>query len=139
MEREKKKAGVLFVRNIIWAAVIFVLCALPAEDIPDPHIDIPHLDKVVHFGMFFILALLLCNELEYQTRFTLRKIYITTVCIAFLYGGLIEILQQHFFNRSGDILDLLADVTGAVIGCVVYPIVKGWWQKFRNKYYKRSK
>lgn len=126
---EKKKTRILLVRNIIWAAVIFILCALPSEDIPNPHLQIPHLDKVVHFGMFFIMAILLCNELEYQTRFTLRKIYITTVCIAFIYGGVIELLQHYFFNRSGDMLDLLADVLGAVIGCLVYPVLKRWKNK----------
>lgn len=131
---EKKRGRILLIRNIIWAVVIFVLCALPSEDIPDPHLDIPHLDKVVHFGMFFILALLLCNELQYQTRFTWRKIYITTVCIAFIYGGVIELLQQYFFNRSGDVLDLLADVLGAIAGCLVYPLFKAW----KDKLMKRS-
>lgn len=120
----KKRTLALLFRNIIWALVIFILCALPSDDIPDPGINLPHLDKVVHFGMFFIMALLLCNELEYQTRLSLRKIYITTVCIVFLYGGLIEILQENFFNRSGDLMDLLADVFGAIVGCLCYPLLK---------------
>ena len=50
---QKKRKQLLLFRNIIWALVIFVLCAMPSEDIPNPHWDIPHLDKVVHFGMFF--------------------------------------------------------------------------------------
>ena len=37
-------------RNIIWAGVIFFLCAIPSDSIPDPKLNIPHLDKVVHFG-----------------------------------------------------------------------------------------
>lgn len=49
---QKKRKQLLLFRNIIWALVIFVLCAMPSEDIPNPHWDIPHLDKVVHFGMF---------------------------------------------------------------------------------------
>ncbi|MCM1030846.1 MAG: VanZ family protein [Oscillibacter sp.] len=121
---ERKKTWVLLGRNIAWAAIIFVLCALPSENIPDPHLNIPHLDKVVHFGMFFIMAVLLCNELEYQTRFRLRKIYMITVSIAFLYGGTIEILQQYCFERSGDVWDLVADIFGAVIGCWIYPHLK---------------
>lgn len=128
---EKKKKQVLLIRNIIWALVIFVLCAMPAEDIPNPHLNIPHLDKVVHFGMFFIFAILLCNELEYQTKLTLRKIYLITVCISLIYGGVIELLQKCFFNRSGDMLDLLADVFGAIAGCLLYPVLKRWKEKFR--------
>lgn len=133
MENEKKKTWVLLTRNIIWAVVIFILCAMPSENIPDPHLNIPHLDKVVHFGMFFIMAILLCNELEYQTRFSLRKIYVTTICIALIYGGVIELLQQYFFNRSGDVLDLLADVFGAIVGCLMYPVLKRMVRKIRGK------
>lgn len=129
---QKKKYQLMLLRNIIWALIIFVLCAMPSENIPDPHLNIPHLDKIVHFGMFFVMAILLCNELEYQTKLTLRNIYITTVSITFIYGGLIEVLQQHFFNRSGDILDLLADVFGAIIGCLLYPTLKRW----KNKIWK---
>ena len=117
---DKRRTWILLGRNIIWAVVIFILCTLPGDNIPDPHLNIPHLDKVVHFGMFFIMVVLLCNELEYQTRFRLRKIYTITVVIAFLYGGAIEILQQHCFSRSGDVWDLVADVFGAVTGCGVY-------------------
>lgn len=120
----KKKHTIPLIRNIAWAIVIFILCTLPGQDIPDPHLNIPHLDKMVHWGMFFIMALLLCNELEYQTRFSLRKIFLISVSVIFLYGGIIEILQEHFFNRSGDVLDLLADVAGGIIGCLLYPTAK---------------
>ena len=82
--------------------------------------------------MFFIMAILLCNELEFQSRFNLRKIYVITVGISFLYGGIIELLQQHFFNRSGDVWDLAADVFGAVAGCWIYPQLKQFVRKWRE-------
>lgn len=128
-----KKTTILLIRNIIWAIVIFVLCAMPSDSIPNPHLNIPHLDKAVHFGMFFIMALLLCNELQYQTSMNLRKIYLTTVCIALVYGGVIELLQHYFFGRSGDMLDLLADVLGAIIGCLAYPTIRKWKNKIIKK------
>lgn len=133
---ERKRTWILLGRNIIWATVIFILCTLPGDSIPNPHLNIPHLDKAVHFGMFFIMAVLLCNELEYQTQFRLRKIYAITVFIAFLYGGAIEVLQQHCFSRSGDVWDLVADVFGAVAGCGVYPQLKqiaGWIRRGKKK------
>ena len=78
-------------RNIIWAGVIFFLCAIPSDSIPDPKLNIPHLDKVVHFGMFFIMSIFLCSELRYQTRLSLRKIYLIAIGFSFIYGGLIEV------------------------------------------------
>ena len=50
--------------NLLWAAVIFVLCVMPQEDIPDPGFQIPYMDKIVHFGMYFIASLLMAYPLE---------------------------------------------------------------------------
>ena len=107
-------------RNIIWAGVIFFLCAIPSDSIPDPQLNIPHLDKVVHFGMFFIMSIFLCSELRYQTRLSLQKIYLIAIGFSFIYGGLIEVLQFKYFNRGGDWWDLFADVLGGVVGCLLY-------------------
>lgn len=93
---------ILIPANVIWISIIFILCAMPDEDIPDPHLNIPHLDKVVHFGMFFILALLINLPLELHTAIPPKRIYTIAVLITFVYGGLIEILQHYFFNRGGD-------------------------------------
>ncbi|MDL2231758.1 VanZ family protein [Porphyromonadaceae bacterium OttesenSCG-928-L07] len=125
----KKKVAILLTRNIIWATIIFVLCTMPGDRLPDPRLDIPYMDKMVHFGMFFIMALLLCNELEYQTHWRKRRIYMIAVGVVFLYGGVIEIMQEYWFERSGDIWDLLADVFGAIVGCLTYPYLR----KLKNR------
>lgn len=110
--------------NILWAIIIFILCAVPGEAIPNPHFHIPHLDKVVHFGMFFIMSLLLWCGFEKSTAFSGKKICGIAILTAFIYGGLIEILQQKFFNRNGDLADLAADVAGGIVGCLCYPFIK---------------
>lgn len=119
---QPKHNRLLTIANIIWILVIFILCAIPGKDIPDPHLNIPHLDKLVHFGMFFILALLLAYRLDLHTSLSRKQIYLISVLTAFLYGGAIEILQHYFFNRSGDVWDLLADVLGGFAGCLSYPL-----------------
>ena len=116
--------------NIAWILLIFALCAMPPQDIPDPGIDIPHLDKVVHIGMFFIMSLLICYRYE---RPALKNIYATAIAFSFLYGGLIEILQHYFFNRGGDLWDLLADVAGGILGCLLFPTVKKIEARFLHK------
>lgn len=115
---------VLIAAAVFWALIIFILCALPGEDMPDPPLNIPHLDKVVHWGMFFIMSLLIVLPFEWHTSLTMRKIYIIAVGVAFGYGGLIEFLQHYFFNRGGDVWDLLADVAGGVCGCLFSPVVR---------------
>lgn len=114
----------LLVSNIMWASVIFALCAMPGKDIPDPGINIPHLDKVVHFALFFVMSLLIRNAFEYEAQHTLRLIRLFCIFFAFAYGGTLELLQHYFFNRTGDWLDLLADVTGGIAGYQFYPEIK---------------
>lgn len=126
---KNKKISVLLIRNIVWAAVIFILCAMPSQDVPDPGLNIPHMDKIVHFGMFFIMALLLCNEMEYQTQLGMKKIFLISISIVFIYGGSIELLQHYFFHRSGDVWDLAADLAGGIAGCILYPTAK----KIKNR------
>ncbi len=121
---EKGSVRIFVWANVIWFLIIFVLCALPGEDIPDPRLNIPHLDKVVHFGMFFIFSLLLFCPLERRTSLGLGMIYGIAIGVAAVYGGLLEVLQHFFFERSGDILDFVADVLGGAAGCLCYPLVK---------------
>lgn len=126
----KKYLPLLTGANLLWILVIFALCAMPPQDVPEPGIEIPHLDKVVHFGMFFIMSLLICYRFE---RPSLKSIYGIAIGFSFLYGGLIEILQHYFFNRGGDVWDLLADVAGGVAGCVLFPTVKKIEARFLNR------
>lgn len=130
-----KKQNILLGMIFIWMAVIFILCAMPSQEVPDPGIDLPHLDKVVHFGMFFILSLLMRQKFEYR-KYDLKTIYVIMIGFSFLYGGLIEILQHNFFNRGGDVWDLLADIAGAVGGCLSYPTVRKLKDRFLSR--KRS-
>ncbi len=110
--------------NFVWIAIIFILCILPGEKIPNPHWNIPHLDKVVHFGMYFIQSLLLAFPLEKFSRLRIRQICIVTALVALLYGGTIEILQARFFHRSGDLWDLAANLSGGIAGVICYPWLK---------------
>lgn len=126
----KKYLPLLTGANLLWILVIFALCAMPPQDVPEPGIEIPHLDKVVHFGMFFIMSLLICYRFE---RPSLKSIYGIAIGFSFLYGGLIEILQHYFFNRGGDVLDLLADVAGGVAGCALFPTVKKIEARFLHR------
>lgn len=124
-----KHSDWLIVKNIMWAAIIFALCAMPGKNIPDPGVNIPHLDKVVHFGLFFVMSLLIRNAFEYEAKRSLRLICLFCIIFAFAYGGVLELLQHYFFNRTGDWLDLLTDVAGGVAGCLLYPEIKKLQQR----------
>ncbi|MEG1736875.1 MAG: VanZ family protein [Odoribacter sp.] len=117
-------SGILIGVNIFWAVIIFLLCTMPQEDIPNPHLNIPHLDKIVHLGMFFIMALLLKHLLKIKTNLSIKNIFVITLLGTCIYGGIIELLQHYFFNRGGDLLDLTADLFGGIFGYLAYSPIK---------------
>ncbi|WP_372755181.1 VanZ family protein [Labilibaculum sp.] len=113
-------------RNILWAIVIFVLCSIPGDDLPKTSIIvIPHFDKIVHFGLFFVMGIFLFAELSFQTKFKQITISAIILLLIAIYGSLIEYLQQNYFiHRSGDYWDLLADVFGGIMAIILYPRLK---------------
>jgi VanZ family protein len=89
---------------------------MPAGDLPQcPLFNIPCFDKLVHGGLFSILALLIVVPLH-KTR--LKVGLIAFVYTVFL-GGLLELIQSYFtVSRSGSWTDLAADAIGAILGIV---------------------
>ena len=101
MYMSSKLRHIFILANILWVVIIFILCAMPSDDIPDPHWNIPHLDKVVHFGMYFVLSILLIFPLEEYSCLKLSRIYLIAILVALIYGGGIEILQANFQPKRG--------------------------------------
>jgi len=100
--------------TIIWSSVILFLSFYK---FPQTHGEglIPDVDKIVHFGMYFILAAILKIEAKIDDM----KIFLFTI----LFGGIIEIFQSLLTNyRSGDPNDLLFDFLGAIFFCSLYEI-----------------
>lgn len=72
-------------------------------------------DKLIHFGVFGLLCLMICWTLSSVTIGN-KWIYkiILAIGITSLYGASDEIHQLFTPNRSVEILDWLADTLGAV-------------------------
>ena len=118
---KRKKVYLLLISSVVWAIIIFVLCTLPPSEVPKT--KILYFDKVAHFGIFFIQSVLLSLFLNFRTRKSYFQKILFSTLMAFIYGGLIEILQTKFFNRSGDIYDLVADIVGGLFGAIIYPVI----------------
>jgi VanZ family protein len=118
--------------SIAWALLIFYFCTMPPEKIPET--NIPYADKVVHFGFFFVQSVLLSLMFNFQAKNSYFQIIFLATLLTFIYGGLIEILQSRFFNRTGDFYDLLADILGGFVGTITYPTLLKIYRKAFKKY-----
>ncbi len=122
-----KKPGLLRAHflSLAWALVIFVLCILPGEVLPD--IDfwtIDWEDKVAHMGVFALLAaFMVWGELRRKGERALTvktKTTIVLLCLAF--GLFTEVVQSELIpTRYGSIGDVAADLAGALIGVALAP------------------
>ena len=111
----------LWLRKAIAAfylAVVAVLSLMPAYDLP--HFTVfPQIDKIVHFSMYFGMAFLACWSFEIN-RDRMKPLYLMLAGV-FMYGVLMEILQRTMHNgRNFDFKDMLANLTGAIVGILVY-------------------
>lgn len=110
--------------SLIWAFVIFILCATPGQFIPSVSwLELLSFDKLVHASVFFILCFFL---LVYGVK---TKQSLAVICLYFLitvvYGGLLEIMQAKFFsNRSADVLDFIANSFGALVAFAFFKKIK---------------
>lgn len=111
----KKRARLL---AILWTLLIFILCFMPAEDVPD--VEFPLADKWVHFVLFGTFGFLwLCS---YPTKKISHLIIMLLICI--ITGWLVEELQglMPSLGRNKDIWDILADSIGGVLGIALFYI-----------------
>jgi VanZ family protein len=114
--------------------VIVFLSLLPGTDIPTPSfIRIPYFDKIVHFFMYFIFALLIIYGYLKYTKGNLRKkhIIISFIIVVF-WGGLMELLQgifQFSLGRSMDLIDFIANLTGSLVAILTFYITSKFWLK----------
>lgn len=116
----------------LWAVVILVLCGMPPQDVDKvKFIDIPNMDKIVHAGLYFVLALLLM-AITTLNSFLKRTglAYVVTIACCLLYGWLIEVFQREFFpGRSFEWLDVVADTTGGILGVLLYKYIRRIFKK----------
>ena len=103
---------------ILYLAVVAVLSLMPAYELP--HFTVfAGIDKVVHFSMYFGLAILACWSIEIDRK-RMAPIY-SLLAGVFCYGVLMEILQRTMHNgRNFEFRDMLANLSGAIVGIIVY-------------------
>lgn len=73
------------------------------------------LRKLMHMGVYFILALLVINALR-VSNVKLNLTYLLTFIICFIYACTDEYHQTLIADRSGEFRDVLIDSFGSIIG-----------------------
>lgn len=109
---------------ILWALLIFASSSIPGRDFP--HINIPNIDKVVHFCYYFVFAILVARAFRSQSHFPdlSRFSLVLSFLLATGYGVSDEAHQLFVSGRSSDSQDLLADMGGAFVAVAILAILR---------------
>jgi len=100
--------------SVIALSVVCIALLSPGD--PEPGPDIPHLDKVVHVGLFFGLSttwlMTFAHLWPHKTRIIL--LVVTGLGVGSEYA------QLYIPYRTGGWQDFIADVIGIAIGMIVF-------------------
>ena len=110
-----------FWKPAIWLAIILAASLLPGNKLPGVPL-FPHADKIIHFFMYFVLAVLLVKPVSLLTS---RKPWLWIIAFGILTGSLTELAQElGGLYRSGSLTDQLANTTGTLSGAFFHVILK---------------
>ncbi len=104
---------------LAWALIIFIQSSFTAIDLPK--VEWISADKVIHMGVFGLLAALCYISLIHlnaNSTFT-KNAYLWTAILCIIYGASDEFHQYFVPNRSSEVQDWLADVAGIFIMLLV--------------------
>lgn len=100
-----------------WTLLILFLSFKSTSSIPN--IDIPNIDKVVHFMFYFVFVFLWYRYLFFRKKASRRNVFVLAT-VAIIIGILIEIGQGYFTEtRQSDVFDVMANSLGTIVGVFV--------------------
>lgn len=98
--------------TIITSALIVIAVLIPGSNIPD--VNIVGFDKVVHVGMFMVLAVAVRYDFN-SPSFN----FIIAFLAGLLFSLFTEILQLMVEGRTFDLYDMIADGIGLLVGLLI--------------------
>jgi hypothetical protein len=114
------KTGNSLAKSIMWGLVILLSCIIPGNRINKVALlELKHIDKFLHFLMYFIFSIILYLDLRKYIN-TLKNKYFGYLYIFFIslvWGIIIELIQYYILSyREGNVFDIIANIGGILTG-----------------------
>jgi VanZ family protein len=115
-----------------YVALIFFLSSL--SQLPFRLPNIHHLDKILHFCEYWVMAFLLARALaSLAWPGVAWGIWVLAIGISLGIGLLDELFQSTVPLRQSDLFDAAADFLGGCAGSGLYLLSRHWISKCRKK------
>lgn len=114
--------------SIIVSIVILYLSLANAKTFESTGLfDIPYLDKIVHFGLYFSFMTVII--VEHRNYFDNTRKLILIAFIPLIFGSVIELLQAGLTTtRSADILDIIFNSAGVAVSLFFWLFIKPYYK-----------
>ena len=115
---QSHKKHLIHLPLLIYWIILFILTSLPTGLAIETR-DVS--DKLLHFGAYGLLSVLLYLNMYFQNKFIKLKNNPATftLVIASIYGLLDEIHQMFVPGRSAEFLDWVADFSGSLVAVLI--------------------
>lgn len=102
---------------VLWGILLAILSLMPGQQGTMFLFGIPHIDKIGHFGMYAIWALLVFLAWRGQSSFSLNKTLWLTFIFGLIAGILLELGQLVMSaGRVFEVYDIIANTLGTLAG-----------------------
>ena len=121
------RAWIWAVLALGWMAFIYALSDRPAGDFDDANDVVswlPLASVVVHVALYFILSLSVLRMFVLLRPVSEGLIAYSTIFVALVYGVLDEFHQSGVYGRASEAIDVVSDVSGAVLVVVFWFFLK---------------
>lgn len=109
--------------SLLWTGLIFILLSIHTGTMESvPMLGFRHWDKLVHLFIFAMLVWLWASFFHGKGKLGPSGLWIITI-LGILYGAGMEFYQEYFTTREFEVMDIVSDGIGAVLGAVYF------WQK----------
>ncbi len=114
---------------MVWSVLVMVACLTSFSGFPA--VGVPSADKYVHVLFHFVFTVLWCLYFQSRRRTSNNlRIAFGIVVLSAVFGAAIEIAQEVFTTtRKADMLDLAANLAGAILAAVVVTIFNRMFKK----------
>ncbi len=116
---------------LLWMATIYYLSSLSRIDVD---LGFSGQDKILHAGAYGLLTLFMLGAAPLRATGYELKHVLGVIVLATLYGCGDEWHQSFVAGRSPDLLDIVADFTGAAIAAFAARYASQLWGARRQAY-----
>jgi VanZ family protein len=115
------RANKILTLAVGWLLLLSILTLTPGNKFPKEPDFIPHLDKMVHFVLYFTLSTLWCVSIGLNLH---KKLLRNNIALVLLIGitlaVVMEYLQKFIPYRSFDLWDMTMNVSGILFGITCF-------------------